>query len=215
MLGAGRSPRVDNRAKWSYRKRPFAGKRGARINMSIRVIAGTAKGFSLEVPKGRCVRPTLDRVREALFSSLMPRLKGARFLDLFAGTGANGIEALSRGAQSCTFVDRDPGILQVVERNLDGTGLLERATVLRAVLPKGLDKLRETRSAYDIIFADPSHNFSDYNSLLRKVRNCELLREGGIIILEHDERFRIGQGLAGYRLEREARYGRTHLSFLA
>ena len=97
----------------------------------MRVIAGEAKGHRLLTPKGSHVRPTLDRVRESLFSILGPYLEDAQFLDLFAGTGANGIEALSRGAASCTFVDADPRSLQMTRRNLEMTHLIGSADLWR------------------------------------------------------------------------------------
>src|SRR5918998_3417279 len=98
----------------------------------MRVIAGRWGGRRLQAPPGDATRPTSDRVREALFSILGARVDDARVLDLFAGSGALGIEALSRGAASATFVDHDPDALAAVRANLDGTGLADRATVVRA-----------------------------------------------------------------------------------
>ena len=102
----------------------------------MRVIAGTARGMRLAAPAGLRVRPTSDRVRESLFNIIAPRIEGARFLDLFAGTGANGIEALSRGAAFCSFVDQDARSLAVVRGNLEVTRLIARAQLHRCKLPE-------------------------------------------------------------------------------
>lgn len=179
----------------------------------MRVIGGEARGRRLEAPKGARVRPTLDRVRESLFNILAPRLSGARFLDLFAGSGANGIEALSRGASACTFVDNDETSLRVLRKNLDNTGLGARARVRRLPLPGGLDRLEEFEGGYDIIFADPPYIFSRHAALLAAVRNFGLLAEQGVIVLEHAARTELADELDGYRCSRRNRYGDTALSF--
>src|SRR5712691_9890461 len=98
----------------------------------MRVIAGEAKGRRLVWPKGAATRPATDRIRETLFALLEPLLPGARVLDLFAGAGTLGIEALSRGAARATFVERDPGALVALRANLETTGLAARATVVRS-----------------------------------------------------------------------------------
>ena len=101
----------------------------------MRIIAGTAKGARLESPIGNDIRPTLDRVRESLFNIIAPRLECGPFLDLFAGTGANGIEALSRGAAQADFIDRDPRPTALVEKNLDRTRLSDRASTCPGFVP--------------------------------------------------------------------------------
>jgi len=181
----------------------------------MRVIAGEAKGHRLLTPKGSHVRPTLDRVRESLFSILGPYLEDAQFLDLFAGTGANGIEALSRGAAMCTFVDADPRSLQLVRRNLETTRLLQSAELWRLILPRGLRKLAEKRVGYDIIFADPPFSFLEYGSLLRHIRETELLAPEGLIVVEHAERTPPPEDTGGFTHTRLERYGETALSFFS
>lgn len=181
----------------------------------MRVIAGTARGIRLESPKGLRVRPTLERVREALFSILMPRLQGCAFLDLFAGTGANGIEALSRGAAACTFVDTDERSLQTIALNLERTRLSHRAECLRLHLPDGLESLQERPQGYSIIFADPPHKFNDYNGLLRRIHANALLSPEGVFILEHDSHNDVADDLAGYHRTRRTIYGNTCLSFFS
>ncbi len=185
----------------------------------MRVIAGQVRGFRLEVPEGPHVRPTSDRVREALFSILMPKLEGARFLDLFAGSGANGIEALSRGASHAVFVDDDARALQTVYRNLKKTHLLTQSRCLRLRLPEGLSQLRQT---FDIIFADPPYAFAEYPRLLESVagNDCPegaLLDAQGLFVIETHKRTAVPEeahGMHGMLKHfRASRYGDTLLHF--
>lgn len=121
----------------------------------MRVIAGTAGGRRLVAPKGQRTRPTADRVREALFSSLQPRLPGARVLDLFAGSGALAIEALSRGAAAATLVEHARPALAAIDTNLDTAGVSDRATVVTTPLPGAL---RELVGPYDVVLLDPPYD---------------------------------------------------------
>ena len=183
----------------------------------MRVIAGTAKGIRLAAPKGREVRPTLDRVREALFSILAPRVGGARFLDLFAGTGANGIEALSRGAASAVFVDSDVRSLEIVRRNLEAARLSEKAEVRRLELPRGLATLSREGGRYDIVFADAPYGLAReapdvYLRLLEGVSGGGILGDDGIVVVEHDARVKLPGAAGGLSCFREARYGGTGLT---
>ena len=186
----------------------------------MRVIAGVAKGTRLTAPKGLEVRPTLDRVREALFSILAPRIEGASFLDLFAGTGANGIEALSRGARLSTFVENDPRSLQTIRRNLEATRLISRASVRRLELPSGLYKLYEESIRYDIVFADPPYDLARqdpdaYTTLLNHLHTAQILATDAIIVIEHDSRTAPPEKTADFACTRHARYGETTLSFFS
>jgi 16S rRNA (guanine966-N2)-methyltransferase len=123
----------------------------------VRVIAGLAKGHPLVAPRGRGTRPTADRVREAVFSSLLPHLPGARVLDLYAGSGALGIEALSRGAAHATFVERDRGALRAIADNLDTTGLGDRAEVVAADVRSALGRLAGAQEPFDVVLLDPPY----------------------------------------------------------
>ena len=125
----------------------------------VRVVAGSAGGRRLAAPPGEAVRPTADRVREATFNALgsLGAVEGATVLDLFAGSGAMGIEALSRGAASATFVDRDPKALAAVRANLDATGLADRATVVRADAARWL----AGAGRFDLAVLDPPYATDD------------------------------------------------------
>ncbi len=179
----------------------------------MRVIAGTAKGTRLEAPKGRKTRPTLDRVREALFSILDAKVAEARVLDLYAGTGAIGIEALSRGAAYCEFVENDTECAAHLRRNLKVARVESRAKIRRFRLPDDLAEMGRTETKYDLIYADPPFDFADYPLLCSELVRNDLLEPGGIVIIEHDARTSLAQCSAELVCFREARYGSTCLSF--
>lgn len=123
----------------------------------MRVIAGLAKGHPLVAPTGRGTRPTADRVREAVFSALLPRLPGARVLDLYAGSGALGIEALSRGAAHATFVERDRRALQAIADNLATTRLGDGARVVARDVRTALTQLASAGERFDVVLLDPPY----------------------------------------------------------
>ncbi|HNR29815.1 MAG TPA: 16S rRNA (guanine(966)-N(2))-methyltransferase RsmD [Candidatus Hydrogenedentes bacterium] len=181
----------------------------------MRVIAGRARGVRLEEPGDLAIRPTLDRVREALFSILGPRLPRAHFLDLFAGTGANGIEAISRGAASATFVDSHPRAVALIRRNLAKAGLHTDGRVLLLSVPEELPLIRRGDTRYDIVFADPPHAFNDFAGLLDGLAAGDLLAAQGVVVLEHDPRAAAPDAVGGLSRYRMARYGRTALSFFS
>ena len=178
----------------------------------MRIIAGTLRGRRLAVPPGDRIRPTLDRVREALFSSLGDRVEGARFLDLFAGSGANGMEALSRGASSAVFVDDHAASLKCIRQNLAALGLEGKATVVRYSLPEGISRLD---GAFDLIYADPPYDFGQYESLLEHIQQEGCLQEGGSVIIEHRSKISLPAEAAGLSLDRQRRYGNATLSVYA
>ena len=132
----------------------------------MRVVAGLAGGRRLQAPAGRQVRPTSERVREALFNALgsMDAIAGATVLDLFAGTGALGIEALSRGASTATFIDADPRAVAAIKANLQATGMAERARVVQADVVRFLTE--RPPADVDIAFADPPYAFDGWARLL-------------------------------------------------
>ena len=138
----------------------------------MRVVAGVAGGRRLLAPPGRKVRPTSERVREALFNSLgsLGAIDGATVVDLFAGTGALGIEALSRGATSATFVDADARAVAAIRQNLKVTGLAERARVVHADVLRYLAGLpQEEVARFDVAFVDPPYAFDGWAGLLAVV----------------------------------------------
>lgn len=153
----------------------------------MRVISGLARGRKLLSPKGITTRPTQDRVREALFNILGPRLSGARFLDLYAGSGANGIEALSWGAASSVFVDNGREAREAITANLRNLGFEQQGRVFGATLPDGLRGLRSdaTDGRFDVVFADPPYQYANYVALLQSIASMNSLAEDGQFVLEH------------------------------
>ena len=155
----------------------------------MRVIAGTAKGTRLgRVPAG--VRPVSDRVREGLFSSIGPQVEGALVLDLYAGTGAVGIEALSRGAEHATFVDSAPSAVAAVRENLRRTSFEERGSVRRSDVVRFLERPRDPGPEFDLVFLDPPYRTSpsEVGPVLALLSLSSLLREGFTVILSRGSR---------------------------
>jgi 16S rRNA (guanine966-N2)-methyltransferase len=163
---------------------------------TMRVVAGSAKGRRLVAPKGDATRPTSDFVREAIFNSLQALVDWpeATVVDLFAGTGALGIEALSRGAAACTFVDRDPRAIDAIRRNLATTGLTG-ATVVTADVAAWLARARQ---GFTVVFADPPYSFDEWSIVGRA--------DAELIVAESDRDIEIG---AGWAILRSRRYGGT------
>jgi 16S rRNA (guanine(966)-N(2))-methyltransferase RsmD len=173
----------------------------------VRVIGGELKGQRLAVGAG--VRPTEGRVREALFSIWQERVAGARLLDLFAGSGAVAIEALSRGARSAVCVEADREALRVLERNRDllPPGVL---TVRRARLPAGLAALASL-GPFDLVFADPPYRWAEHDRLVAAL--APLLAPGGEAAIEHSARLPSPAAAPGLVLADQRRYGESALAF--
>jgi 16S rRNA (guanine966-N2)-methyltransferase len=172
----------------------------------MRVVAGSAGGRRLAAPPGDRVRPTSDRVREAIFNALgsLGLVDGALVVDLFAGTGALGIEALSRGAHHATFVDADPRSLAVVRANLAATGLADRADVVKADALAWVAAEAARRTPFDLAFADPPYRFDRWPDLLAAL-------PAGWVVVESD---RSVDPPSGWGSARERRYGTTVVGFL-
>ncbi len=170
----------------------------------MRVVAGHLRGRRLVAPPGRATRPTSDRVREALFSILGP-LDGARVLDLFAGSGALGIEALSRGASSATFVDRDPRALEVVRTNLEALGLEDAAVHRRDALAY----LRAASATHDLVFVDPPYSCAPRLGGPLSAAIPAALSTDALIVTESDKRTPLELELP---LVRERVYGDTRIA---
>ena len=169
----------------------------------VRVVAGDLRGRRIESPTGDATRPTTDKVREAVFNALgsLDLVDGARVLDLFAGTGAMGIEALSRGAAHCTFVESDRRALEVLRNNLRTLGLEQRSTVVSG------DATSRMVSAHaaGLVIADPPYGFDDWSSVVQNVpTDAFVVIESGSPISAPD----------GWETRREKRYGRSVVTFL-
>jgi 16S rRNA (guanine966-N2)-methyltransferase len=162
----------------------------------MRIISGLLKGRHIEVQNSRLVRPTSDRVREAIFSTLetMIDLKDAVVLDLYAGSGALGIEALSRGAQFAAFVEKIPNVALDIEKTIVNFGLHERAKVYTQSVEKGLSQIHNEinyrkLNRFDLIFADPPYNSHPGVEIVSILSNASLLKHQTILVIECDKRF--------------------------
>jgi 16S rRNA (guanine(966)-N(2))-methyltransferase RsmD len=172
----------------------------------VRIIAGKYKGRRLKAPTWEGLRPTSDKLRETLFNILAPRIEGARVLDGYAGTGAVGIEALSRGAATATFVESDRRAAADIERNLEACGMTERATVLRSDWRAALRLLGRAGAVIDIAFFDPPYAWKDTHRCLEELGRRGLLPAGGWAVIEH--RKNVGpRDLEGWDLLRELQVG--------
>jgi 16S rRNA (guanine966-N2)-methyltransferase len=170
----------------------------------MRVVAGTARGRPLVAPPGSSTRPTSDRVREAIFNALWARglPAGVPVADLFAGSGALGIEALSRGATQATFVDRDRAALQAIRRNVETCGFAAAATIVAGPVERWLADV-DPGARFGVVFCDPPYAFGAWPDLLARLpADLVVVESGGPILLP-----------AGWGLAREARYGGTWVGF--
>ncbi|HLG69458.1 MAG TPA: 16S rRNA (guanine(966)-N(2))-methyltransferase RsmD [Chloroflexota bacterium] len=173
----------------------------------MRVIAGEAKGRPLKGPRTSGTRPTSDRVREALFDILAPYVERARVLDLYAGTGALAIEALSRGADSADLVEADRTAQAVIADNLERTGLKSRARLWRMRVEKALPQLGPQ---YDVILADPPYADAHIQSVLAQLGS--LIADEGLVAIEHATRVALPDAAPELRLWKRRRHGDTTLS---
>lgn len=172
----------------------------------MRVITGKARGRRLREPKGMDIRPTTDMVKEAVFNILQFELEGARVLDLFAGTGQLGIEALSRGAAEAVFVDGSSAAVKIVRENLKLCGF--EARVLQGDAIGYLPSL----GRFDVVFLDPPYDSGLLEKALEVIENVDLLSDGGIIVCESRREKALPEAVAPYRKDLSRRYGKVCLT---
>lgn len=172
----------------------------------MRVISGTARNKPLLSVEGMDTRPTIDRVKEGVFSSIQFIVPGAKVLDLFSGTGQMGIECLSRGASFGVFVDMAPKAVEVTTKNLKNCGLFDKARVVNML---SQDFLRTTKDKFDIVFIDPPYNKGILEEILPKV--CEVLSDNGIIIAESELGWKPAE-FEGLTLKKQYKYGKVLVS---
>ncbi len=179
----------------------------------MRVIGGKYRGRRLTAPAGLDVRPTSDRLRETLFNILAPRIKESSFLDLCAGTGAIGIEALSRGAGHTVFVDNSRRAASSIEANLKSIGIKEGAVVLVRDAETALKRLAEESNEFDIVFFDPPYASDIYPRVMTALGEGNLLSDDAVVIVEHRAKSRPEPGYGRLSLYREVRQGESALAF--
>jgi 16S rRNA (guanine966-N2)-methyltransferase len=179
----------------------------------MRVIGGNAKGRRLKVPKGQAVRPTSDRVKEALFNILPHDLSGIRLLDLFAGTGNVSIEAISRGAAEAILIDSSEKSAKVICENLRRVGFTDRATVRITPISRALRSLARRGETFDVIFLDPPYQRNWIKACLEQIARGYLLRPSGTLVVEHNAREQPEAEYGSLVLKNQRKYGDTWLSF--
>ena len=181
----------------------------------MRIIAGKFRSRQLKSLKGLALRPTSDMLRETLFNILGPRVEGSRFLDLFAGTGAVGIEAISRGAASATFVENHAAAARLIRENLASLEIKAEARIITSSVNPALEKLQTERApAFDFIFLDPPYaNEKDYQAAFHSLENSSLVAESTVVIAEHHKSFELPVSLGQVERVRVLRQGDAALSF--
>lgn len=168
----------------------------------MRIIAGDKRGFRLETLEGEDTRPTMERVKEAIFSSVQFLLPGADVLDLYAGSGQMGLEALSRGASKCTFVDQNPQAIMIIRENCHHTGLFKQSLVRTMEAEMFLSQCAQK---YDIIFLDPPYRKNIFPALVEKV--SAVAAPGATIFCETEPEVQFPEEVEGLVLKKEYRYG--------
>jgi len=188
----------------------------------MRVIAGTYRSRILKSLKGLALRPTSDRLRETLFNVLGSAVAGARFVDVFAGTGAVGIEALSRGAAEVVFIENHPPAVALIRKNLKSLGVRSGVSVLGADALRGLEKLAANRAAkytedsppFDFVFLDPPYAAAEeYARVLRLLGSASFLAPGSVVIAEHHKKFDLPVHAGSLARFRVLKQGDAALSF--
>jgi 16S rRNA (guanine(966)-N(2))-methyltransferase RsmD len=176
----------------------------------MRIITGSAKGTKLKTPRGMKVRPTGDRVKETLFNILGCRVVEAKVLDLFAGTGNLGLEAVSRGAVSATFVEQSPVSIALIRDNAALTKLSDKITIKKGNV---LTVIPQFNEQYNLVFCDPPYNQNLVGQVLLRIDKAELLAPEGILVIEHSQHERVNADLNNLHLVRTERFGETCISF--
>ena len=179
----------------------------------MRIIAGAYKGRRLATPRGDTTRPTADQVRIALLDTLMPWLPQARVLDLFAGAGGVGLEALSRGAAHATFVERDARAVQALRANVATLGVERAARVVRDDVQRAVRALRRDADAFDVVFLDPPYDGDEVAATLEALGDAALLSERGVIVAQHWTKRPPAAAVGTLTAFRTRRFGETTLTF--
>lgn len=175
----------------------------------MRVVSGSAKGRPLRSVPGNGTRPTTDKVKEAVFSMIGPYFEGGEALDLFAGTGGLGIEALSRGMDKAVFVDMEPKSIDTVKANLKAVKLEAQAEVYRNDASRALGALEKRGRAFDLVFLDPPYRLKHGAELMLAMVEKGLLRPEALIVLEHESGYDYPEDIPGFSQLRKAVYGET------
>ena len=172
----------------------------------MKVISGILKGRNIEGYNIDGTRPTMDRVKESLFATIQNNLKDSVVLDLFAGSGQLGIEAISNGAKLCYFIDNNKEVIKVLNKNISNLNIKSNSKVILSDWKKSLNEFANQKLKFDLIFVDPPYDYNVYEKILDKVSNLNLLNENGLIILEHSN-LKFKDTYNNLTLYKEKKYG--------
>lgn len=179
----------------------------------MRVISGKARGLKLDTPKNLDVRPTTDRVKESLFNIINPYIRESNILDLFAGTGSLGIECLSRGAKNCVFVDKSKDSIGIVKSNVKKARVDNESIILNIDFKDAVKRLSVQNQKFDVIFMDPPYYENMFIDCLKSIDELNLLKEDGLIVVEHDTKDLFDDSIGRLYKSREKKYGNTTITF--
>ena len=180
----------------------------------VRIIAGTARGRKIETLEGMETRPTLDRVKEAVFGSLQFRIPYARALDLFAGSGNLGLEALSRGAKHVVLNDRNPACVEIIRRNIQTLGFSDAARTMNLDYAAAIERLSSEGEAFDLAFLDPPYREGLSEDAVKRLFESRLILPGGTVVLEHAAELAPKDEPGVYRIVRTKRFGKCGYSLI-
>lgn len=180
--------------------------------LGVRVISGSARGLKLNTPGDDRVRPTTDRVKESMFNIVQDWVYDSQVLDLFAGSGALGIEALSRGASQAVFCDNSLDSIKIIKSNIEKARVVDRSQIVSGDFKRCLRDMEAKNQSFDMIFVDPPYYKGLFEEVLDTIRSCKILKKDGIVIVEHDVKRPIGQ-VEGLEVYKEKKYGITMLTF--
>ncbi|MGL4362501.1 MAG: 16S rRNA (guanine(966)-N(2))-methyltransferase RsmD [Cellulosilyticaceae bacterium] len=178
----------------------------------MRVISGKNRGLKLLAPEGLTTRPTTDRIKETLFSMIQFDIPGCVFLDVFSGSGAIGIEALSRGAKSATFIENNINAYKCILQNVEKANMQQEAIIYNKDVQEAIQLIANQNKQYDIIFLDPPYALESIGKIIQNIIDKQLLSDNGYIILEHGTDYVVGD-LNGVRCFKEKQYKTTTLRF--
>jgi len=179
----------------------------------MRIIGGRYRGRRLKTPKNNKIRPTADRVREAIFNMLGEKICNSRVLDLFCGTGSLGIEALSRGASQAVFVDKNRASLELVKLNLELIGESEKALIFKSDVFKVFSRLAAEKMFFDIVFVDPPYKEQFHKTVLEELASKGLLAKGAVVVYETSHKYKFTEPDPLYVMIKSKKYGDTKVSF--
>lgn len=177
------------------------------VVMKMRVVSGTCKGRSLKAVPGSSTRPTTDKVKEAIFNMIGPYFDDGIGLDLFAGSGGLGIEALSRGLEKVIFVDRDPKAIQVIKENIAACDVTDKTEVYRNDADRALKAILKREICFDYIFLDPPYKKQQLLKLLETMNHEKLLKPNGIIVCEHASDVELPSDVGDFKTIKKEQYG--------